>query len=500
MTVAVALMAVAAQAQSYMVTPDYKMKSQIVNLDIRNMLELRDGGILANTLLFSEPYGDFCGCMLYKLEYDSVSAAITDSVFIEDYDHNSFLIERNPHGDDNIFARIDQNVDSCRSYLHVSYFDDDLDFKTEKEAWLPIADTLVSLFDNNYLLDYSGDVVLRYRISSRKEHHIVRIGLDGTEKAHSVIPYEDNPINDNVRIGLFNRYPKEYCIYGLHEPVTDDPDTQEGDSMCFMVLDSLLNTERFFAHNTPPNGYVFQYGWDDYENLLDTSFLLLTNCDTARATLVNDTIWDFWQGEWGSGIALSKCGKSDGKNHTAKIFHKQHPSSLQPIGVRKANDGSVYMSYLEYADGSCNIVASKLSRSLITLWESSLEKGDLYFSNIASLDRGGFAVGGLDIDYTAQAMSLFFVIFKDDSFSIAENRAVERHCTIYPNPTTGLVQITTDSPIRQIEMCNLLGSTVLEAANPRGSTIDVSALPAGVYIVRVVTADGKESFAKLVKK
>ena len=63
-----------------------------------------------------------------------------------------------------------------------------------------------------------------------------------------------------------------------------------------------------------------------------------------------------------------------------------------------------------------------------------------------------------------------------------------------------MVQITTDKAIRQVAVTNLLGSTMLETSNPQGSTIDVSALPTGVYIVRVVTADGKESFAKLVKK
>ena len=87
--------------------------------------------------------------------------------------------------------------------------------------------------------------------------------------------------------------------------------------------------------------------------------------------------------------------------------------------------------------------------------------------------------------------------FESIEESVIDN---SNNISLHPNPTTGMVQISTDKAIRQVAVTNLLGSTMLETSNPQGSTIDVSALPAGVYIVRVVTADGKESFAKLVKK
>jgi hypothetical protein len=75
--------------------------------------------------------------------------------------------------------------------------------------------------------------------------------------------------------------------------------------------------------------------------------------------------------------------------------------------------------------------------------------------------------------------------------------------SIHPNPTTGKVSITlldNNSSICQVEVRNLLGATVLETGNIQSNTLDVSALPAGVYIVRIVTNDGKQEFAKLVKR
>ncbi len=75
--------------------------------------------------------------------------------------------------------------------------------------------------------------------------------------------------------------------------------------------------------------------------------------------------------------------------------------------------------------------------------------------------------------------------------------------TIYPNPTTGKACIAlpeNNNAINKIEVCNTLGAIVLETANMQGNTLDVSSLPAGVYIVRIVTDDGKQRFGKLVKK
>lgn len=71
---------------------------------------------------------------------------------------------------------------------------------------------------------------------------------------------------------------------------------------------------------------------------------------------------------------------------------------------------------------------------------------------------------------------------------------------LHPNPATGMVHISADMAIRRVEVRNLLGAKVLETINPQGNNIDVSALPAGIYIVRAVTTEGKEMFAKLVKK
>lgn len=60
--------------------------------------------------------------------------------------------------------------------------------------------------------------------------------------------------------------------------------------------------------------------------------------------------------------------------------------------------------------------------------------------------------------------------------------------SIYPNPSTGLVTIDTKGePITSVELLDAFGKVVLHKENMQGS-LDVSALPAGTYMMRVQTA------------
>ena len=66
---------------------------------------------------------------------------------------------------------------------------------------------------------------------------------------------------------------------------------------------------------------------------------------------------------------------------------------------------------------------------------------------------------------------------------------------VYPNPTTGIVNIEAEG-IENVEVMDMTGRTVMTA---NGSTVDMSALNNGVYMLRVNTVNGS-SLQKIVKK
>ncbi len=59
--------------------------------------------------------------------------------------------------------------------------------------------------------------------------------------------------------------------------------------------------------------------------------------------------------------------------------------------------------------------------------------------------------------------------------------------TLLPNPTTGMVTLMTVAPVHTLAIYNLLGQVVLQksGSGKQQQQVDVSALPPGVYVVRV---------------
>jgi len=61
--------------------------------------------------------------------------------------------------------------------------------------------------------------------------------------------------------------------------------------------------------------------------------------------------------------------------------------------------------------------------------------------------------------------------------------------SIYPNPTSDHLNIKTNAVITSIEMFDLLGKSVLQSSG--AEQIKVNHLPAGVYMLRINTEQGK---------
>ena len=84
-------------------------------------------------------------------------------------------------------------------------------------------------------------------------------------------------------------------------------------------------------------------------------------------------------------------------------------------------------------------------------------------------------------------------------WDVAENEA-NYFASIHPNPTSGLVTIT-GKDLKQAEVFNALGQCVATAQGEgERLTVDISALPAGIYLVNVTDEDGKKCVRKVVKQ
>jgi hypothetical protein len=69
---------------------------------------------------------------------------------------------------------------------------------------------------------------------------------------------------------------------------------------------------------------------------------------------------------------------------------------------------------------------------------------------------------------------------------------------VYPNPAKEEIFIKSDSLIKQVEIYSLTGALLLSCNNFNGK-ISISALPQGVYLIRVYTNEGV-AVSKIVKE
>lgn len=99
--------------------------------------------------------------------------------------------------------------------------------------------------------------------------------------------------------------------------------------------------------------------------------------------------------------------------------------------------------------------------------------------------------------YAGGGLGIYYAVYNGVSLS---NTVFDKGClNYYPNPTTGVLNISYSKEITSVSVMNLLGQTVL-TQNTNGMTIklDMSSLIDGTYIVKIVS-EGKTQSVKVVK-
>ena len=92
------------------------------------------------------------------------------------------------------------------------------------------------------------------------------------------------------------------------------------------------------------------------------------------------------------------------------------------------------------------------------------------------------------------------------NFVSTEEKASLSGVQVYPNPTSGLLNIRLEKPLNEVaklSILNVQGRLLREQQLEKGQsfhTLQLNALPAGIYIVRLVTSDGANWHGKIVKE
>ncbi|QOD61718.1 T9SS type A sorting domain-containing protein [Polaribacter haliotis] len=153
--------------------------------------------------------------------------------------------------------------------------------------------------------------------------------------------------------------------------------------------------------------------------------------------------------------------------------------------------------YIAFKDGA-NEGKTTVMRFSKNDWETV---GKVGFSNgsanVLSLhfdDSGNLFLGfseANNVDFRASVMK-----FDTTTLSINETKFKDDKLEVFPNPSSNFIEIKTSANIKEICIYNTLGQRKIKQKIRK---IDVSELNSGVYILSVITSNGKKEIRKFIK-
>ena len=455
-----------------------------------NGVQLRDGSILFNHRVgVSDGSGDAIdvGNVFYKISRHG--AIILDTLFIEDSDSPFYTFAPNPNGDNNLRIGIVRDSVSGGSFLQILPFDNDLQFDSLNEVFVPVSDTLAFSYIQSGLITSQNDLVELYiTFNGARKEHFSCFGLDGTLKHENTILSSSLPITGITGWGVFNESPLEYYVYGTYGPYPYVINCQ--------VLDSLFQPKEYFTiekHNSSP-AFDYTFGW--LEKLLVDGDDFIFGCRYKRGAK--------------NGVCLAKYDK---RTHEQKnvLFFESRPMIYDsgtdygacPIGLGKDSDGDLYFSYntqQPWMTDKGQVAVVKLDADLNVQWERFCLEPEGYYKTayqMAVLDDGGVAIPGTYLG----TRDLFFLILSDEGWAVTETEIQVRPYMFYPNPVQDelYLQYSPDVTPTQIDLYDLQGRLVRTQKNGL-ERLEMNGLPAGTYTMRVTLEGGKVFVDKVVKE
>lgn len=107
-------------------------------------------------------------------------------------------------------------------------------------------------------------------------------------------------------------------------------------------------------------------------------------------------------------------------------------------------------------------------------------------------------LGAIDFFSASATHSAYYDDFLFDNSLSVEEFSLDSF-SVYPNPVNDILNINSRANVNSITIYNVLGKTILESTpNKISPSIDMSALPSGIYLVKVVIGENSKTI-KVIK-
>lgn len=458
-----------------------------------DLFENEDGTLMFRTLMYNPNTYDEYEHLFYKL---TPQGEVLDSLIIEAFADWDYLM-RNPLDKDAYILTEDKWVYDSIDSVYVACFrmvflDADLNISEDISVPLHQAEPDLYYFTwDPWFIDSQNDFILSYW--SDNEHHLRRVGFDGTVKTirdnTGIFPpnYEGEPIPaggdtlllySDMGFGVFTESPLTYYLLGGYYP-TSGPFPIIG---YFFDADFNIiarNTYRYFDDNI---------GYDGGNNehiipLEDDSYLIAVQIKRLSPT----------QG----GVGVAKLDMNHNLIKASPLFGTNYCFPRQTLIT---DDGAVYQLYDRQNQYKASL--ARLDNDLNLNWDINMpgNQNIVYFgSSLISLQNGDLAVGY--IGRKSMRYCATIAIVRDEYDGVTETAKPTLPLTLYPNPVSDALRLsfTEDNEAESLTLLDLTGRVVATQHNNL-EHLDMSALPSGVYMLRVTMKDGTSYHERIIKE
>lgn len=216
----------------------------------------------------------------------------------------------------------------------------------------------------------------------------------------------------------------------------------------------------------------------------------------------------------GAGSAYITSFNSDGvqtMSHngtvTGKLVQADIISGIQQIN--KTQDGNYLLAVFSSNTGSGNnpgvYLISSANGSILNKWLVGGARGVIQTGNGNYLYTTGSGVYTLNptTGVTAQVISGNYQYLKLVNNSVLNVSEVKGNisASVYPNPTSDVLVVKSDEKINSLSLYSTNGQRIKNFENTDGneSRIDISDLPANMYLIKIETKSGQKTL-KVIKK
>jgi hypothetical protein len=363
-----------------------------------------------------------------------------------------------------------------------------------------VTDTVMSGFHlGTFIIDASciapnGDLIVSYWIG--ETFHLERFGLDGTHIASQttdrILPFHFSytPPADSALLyesfGIFKESPLRFYKLGGYIKEEYEPSP-----IIAYLFDAKLNLNDTILYSyLDGNAYCDFWSREHIVPIDKSTYLLATNIRLPGDHFENSLI------------------EYDSDNNPVSFnMLEASPSVINtPINTVVVDRNTIYHTYLTYPYYPNNInpiiKLARLNESLQVVWNIELpEMANTYCigANLKVLANGDIAVGAVSYQGIHSQLHIYIIHANDPSKTT--EIAPDTPFTLYPNPVKDHLTLRFDdgNEPESVELYDLAGRLVGTKPNPLES-MDMSTMPAGVYIIRVTLKDGMIYHEKILKE